>query len=360
MFPGGYRPQRAATNGQNANHNNANGGTYNGINATGKAYTVSPTTTGRNGSQFSSPQTAVGATRNYAAPDRTNSASYQSQSADSPSTSSESHNGHQSSIGTSPEPMGNSPYIGYSNGPSPFKATEAPAHPPRHEFEREFFSKLEEACGCAENPVPPALARRSEQPPSPQSANQHTVNPTDNNNSNNQKNNGIDDFQNFDWLSQQNGGQFDPVLFADYREPQDAILSQDFGSFFDDAFPFASPDLSLSTTNAPKSDQVAGLPLSVDDDEVVPGEDRSKMLNCTRIWLVTSLFISALQKQTSRQQPTNFIYCYRDRLQSMEKFRSGELDIDTLCTELRDKARCSETGVVVEEKDVEEIMTRVH
>ncbi len=43
----------------------------------------------------------------------------------------------------------------------------------------------------------------------------------------------------------------------------------------------------------------------------------------------------------------------------MEKFRNGEIDVDNLCTELRNKARCSEGGVVVDKKDVEDIMTRV-
>ena len=42
----------------------------------------------------------------------------------------------------------------------------------------------------------------------------------------------------------------------------------------------------------------------------------------------------------------------------MESFRNGELDVDNLCTELRTKARCSETGVVVDQKDVEEIVSR--
>lgn len=48
----------------------------------------------------------------------------------------------------------------------------------------------------------------------------------------------------------------------------------------------------------------------------------------------------------------------RDRLQSMEKFRNGEIDVDNLCSELRTKARCSEGGVVVDQTDVEEIMGR--
>lgn len=47
---------------------------------------------------------------------------------------------------------------------------------------------------------------------------------------------------------------------------------------------------------------------------------------------------------------------FRDRLQSMEKFRNGEIDIDALCSELRAKAKCSEGGAVVEEKHVNTIL----
>ena len=39
---------------------------------------------------------------------------------------------------------------------------------------------------------------------------------------------------NFDLLAQQNGGQFDPQLFGDYREPQNNILNFE-DSFFSDA-----------------------------------------------------------------------------------------------------------------------------
>ena len=46
----------------------------------------------------------------------------------------------------------------------------------------------------------------------------------------------------------------------------------------------------------------------------------------------------------------------RDRLQSMEKFRNGEIDVDNLCAELRSKARCSEGGAVVDEKEVDRIL----
>ncbi|EER23671.1 bZIP family transcription factor [Coccidioides posadasii C735 delta SOWgp] len=240
----------------------------------------------------------------------------------SPSTSSESHHAQSSSIGTSPEPAVNSPPAAKDETKRNTKnASNSPV--PLDECEKSFYEKLNEACGCAEDPVPVALSRQKE---NSHSSNQQTS-PENNTNSS----------PGLNWLVQQNGGQFDPVLFNDYREPQDAVLSQEFGSFFNDAFPL--PDLSNSFPNfdlgsnpTPKPDLISQIEQSVDaDEEVVPGEDRSQMLSCTKIW---------------------------DRLQSMEKFRNGEIDVDSLCTELRTKARCSEGGVVVNKQDVEDIMTR--
>ena len=46
----------------------------------------------------------------------------------------------------------------------------------------------------------------------------------------------------------------------------------------------------------------------------------------------------------------------RDRLQSMDKFRNGEIDIDNLCSDLRSKARCSEGRAVVPLEDVDTIL----
>lgn len=44
-------------------------------------------------------------------------------------------------------------------------------------------------------------------------------------------------YNGFDWMAQQNGGQFDPLLFGDYRDPQENILNNSsFGGFFNDAF----------------------------------------------------------------------------------------------------------------------------
>ncbi len=44
------------------------------------------------------------------------------------------------------------------------------------------------------------------------------------------------DVNGIDWLAQQNGGNFDPVLWGDYRDPQDNILNNNFDNFFNDAF----------------------------------------------------------------------------------------------------------------------------
>jgi len=48
----------------------------------------------------------------------------------------------------------------------------------------------------------------------------------------------------------------------------------------------------------------------------------------------------------------------RDKLASRDDFKNGTIDIDNLCSELRAKARCSESGVVVDHKDVEAALKR--
>jgi AP-1-like factor len=111
-----------------------------------------------------------------------------------------------------------------------------------------------------------------------------------------------DPVQNFDWFATQNGGTFDPVLFGDYREPQNAIVGDgDFtGGFFNDAMPasfdFSSPfnwaDLTAPTGLTPsiqKSnplEQADALSSGLENitEEVVPGENTDKLLTCNKIW----------------------------------------------------------------------------
>ena len=46
-------------------------------------------------------------------------------------------------------------------------------------------------------------------------------------------------------------------------------------------------------------------------------------------------------------------------MQQNPDYKDGSFDIDGLCSELRAKARCSESGVVVDQKDVDEALKRL-
>ncbi|KAL4874099.1 hypothetical protein BDV12DRAFT_2111 [Aspergillus spectabilis] len=229
---------------------------------------------------------------------------------DSPSSSSDSHQ-FLSSSGTSPEPSAHSPDARHKDS--------LEGHACTIDSENSFCAQLGMACGNINNPVP--VVRHNSQSAT------NTPSQPDN----------TENVLGLDFLAQQNGGQFDPLLFGDWREPQDAILSQDFNTFFDDAFPLpdlGSPSHNLSELGGQAQPKKSILEVMDNkmDEEVVPGEDKTKMLSCTKIW---------------------------DRLQSMEKFRNGEIDVDNLCSELRTKARCSEGGVVVNQSDVDDIIGRV-
>lgn len=246
---------------------------------------------------------------------------------DSPSSSTESQN-HISSIGTSPEPSLNSP----AN-----KLNDIGLNPIHEENPLSFGGKdlcqqLQLACGCVDDPVPPIL-NMSNGVPSGLSQNTHSL-----------------DDNGFDFMAQSNNNAFDPVLFGDYRETQDNILSQDFGAFFNDAYPL--PDLGsplhnytdLTTEQSSKQNDLMKMVEAAKNEEVVP--DNDKPMSCNKIWFVLV--------RASYVEIANF--SSRDRLQSMEKFRNGEIDIDNLCSELRSKAKCSEGGAVVDKRDVDKIL----
>ena len=258
-----------------------------------------------------------------------------SSNTDSPASSSDAHQ-QSSSIGTSPEPSLSSPgQKQHDLGLNPISENQV-----SNSFGKDALCEgIQLACGCAEDPIPPIM-KMSSNHGSVGSGFTPGFEP-----------NGIN------WLAQQNGGGFDPMLFGDYRESQDAVVTQDFGSFFNDAFPL--PDLGSPQHNftdvvpaeaAPKNDLLDQVDAVRDGaEEVVPGEDRAKMMTCNKIWYVCSNTLEASMSDH---------VIIRDRLQSMEKFRNGEIDVDNLCSELRAKARCSEGGAVVEEKDVDRILNK--
>jgi len=237
-----------------------------------------------------------------------------SSTSDSPSASSVSQYGMGSSCDTSPEPSHNSP----SNALDTINEGCGSGI----EGEVTFCDKLNMACGNLRNPIPRAMSQSN----ATSAAAAANLSPAT-------------DFNGIDFLANQNGGQFDPTLFGDYRESQAAIVGDgEFtGGFFNDAFPladFGSPFHFGDTPAIQKSNPLEDIERIQDgiDDEVVPGEDPSQLLNCHKIW---------------------------DKLAKRPDFRDGTIDIDNLCSELRAKARCSESGVVVDNKDVEAALKRL-
>lgn len=234
----------------------------------------------------------------------------------SPSASSVSQHGSGSSAGTSPEPTSSTNEGKITNAPNGDKYI-CKSGPLDGETETTFCEKLSMACGNPKNPIPKA-ARLVAPPTTNPSMKPPTDYSTDATN----------------WLSQQNGGIFDPVFFGDYRDPVNDINSGISMSYFDDAsftvptFADLGSPLNLPhSANLPPDDQGSDQD---EEEEVVPADDPKQMLSCNKIW---------------------------DRISSHPKFASGEIDMDGLCVELRSKAKCSETGVVVAETDVQEVLT---
>jgi AP-1-like factor len=158
-----------------------------------------------------------------------------------------------------------------------------------------------------------------------------------------------------DYFANQNGGQFDPTLFGEYRDTTNAIVGDgDFtGGFFNDAFlntGYGSPFHFGDTPAVQKPNPLEEIERIQDgDDEVVPGDDINSMLNCHKIWSV----------HPANHKPSCTLISSRDKLSSRPDFKDGTIDIDNLCSELRAKARCSESGVVVDHKDVEAALKRL-
>ena len=137
-----------------------------------------------------------------------------------------------------------------------------------------FCKDFQTACGNKENPIPPMLSHSNDASASPVSTSVKTPNL---------------DFHGIDWFASQNGNAFDPVLFADYRDPQESIMSSEFG-FFSDAFPMpdfgGSPVQPLETNLPKKRDLMQEMDEATDgkEQEVVPGETPTQYLTCTKLW----------------------------------------------------------------------------
>lgn len=92
----------------------------------------------------------------------------------------------------------------------------------------------------------------------------------------------------FDWLVQQNGGgQFDPQLFTEYREPQENVLANpsfdDF--FFNDGLDadFLTPyNAAAPKEQAPKKNLIA----QIDAQQEAIDEDKKDSMSCNQLWYV--------------------------------------------------------------------------
>jgi AP-1-like factor len=249
------------------------------------------------------------------------------------SPSASSNNGLSSSCGTSPEPscpsLQSPATFGKGTDATLTTIGEEQSNDLSGKGELTFCDKLNMACGNPNNPIPRTMTESGVT-----SGNLDVAN---------------FDVNGIDWLAQQNGNQFDPQLFGDYREPQENILSSEnfSDSFFTDAY--ALPDFNSPFNVAPspapvKKDLVAQIDEKLEDEEVVPGDD-GQMLNCNTIWYDSSRPLKSYANINAR-----------DRLQACPKVKEGEFDLDLLCKDLQKKAKCSETGAVVNESDFNKIM----
>ncbi|KAL8715769.1 MAG: hypothetical protein Q9220_000436 [cf. Caloplaca sp. 1 TL-2023] len=234
----------------------------------------------------------------------------------SPSVSSVSHGGMDSSCGTTPEPSADSPGTRKASEGTLNTINEEAGPQKSFDNKRFFCDEWATACGNTINPVPRTMSQQGSTPALPSSM----------------TNNPASDINGIDWMARQNGGQFDPVLFNDYRDTQDDLISNEF---FSDAFlnqdfstPFNMPDETISSE--PKKDLMQHVEEAQNggSDEVVPA-DPQQFLTCDKLW---------------------------DRVQQSEKAQTGEVDMDDLCSQLKAKAKCSGSGAVIEQKDVDAIL----
>ena len=150
------------------------------------------------------------------------------------------------------------------------------------------------------------------------------------------------------------------MLFGDYRETQEAIVGDgDFNNgFFNDAFPFDFgsplnlPDLSspkpASTQVPDKSD--ASKRLLAEVDKTQSGVDDAYGL--PQAAEVTGQKVCQFQAAHPASGPLLSANAIWHQLQHNKAFQDGSFDLDSLCDELKHKAKCSESGMAVAQADV--------
>ncbi|KAL9604672.1 MAG: hypothetical protein Q9219_000392 [cf. Caloplaca sp. 3 TL-2023] len=234
----------------------------------------------------------------------------------SPSVSSVSHAGMDSSCGTTPEPSADSP--GHR------KSTEGTLNTINEESgPKDSVCDKNKFCGEWANTCNDTL----DQAPLPAPQSIQMLGP-----SSSVANSTMGDTNGIDWMARQNGGQFDPVLFGDYRDTQNDLFTNEF---FNDAF--LNQDFS-TPLNIPEEHSASPIKETLPEvneqhtvthDKTATEDESKQFLTYEKVW---------------------------DRVQESEKAQSGELDIDHLCTQLKSKAKCSGSSAVYSQKDVDNLL----
>ncbi|KAI5291898.1 DNA-binding transcription factor yap1 [Ascosphaera aggregata] len=173
----------------------------------------------------------------------------------------------------------------------------------------------------------------------------------------------------FDWLVQQNHGVFDPTLFGDYRDPQDAYLSHDLDSFINET-PFTITGSDKIQDNQPtsKDTQFIATVNGEDDADVGCGTratstyqknvqdllDKVNEIKRLGQWNEMSAKCKEMLEKKESLMTLPDVWM---RITQAEKFQKGDIDVDSLCTQFKTKACCSEKGVLVKRDEFEEIMS---
>lgn len=197
----------------------------------------------------------------------------------SPSASSVSQNGLNSSCGTTPESSADSPKQRQTSE-AVLNIHSEIGRPKQFEGENAFCDLLQTVCGDKTNLIPHMLSQSNAKSASTSLPTSESL------------------FSGIDWMASQNGGAFDPILYGEYRDPNETFVSTDFNGFFNDAFSpvdFASP---VNPTLEPTLPMKQDLMQHVEDaqagkePEFVPGEAPKQYLTCNMLWFVPPLLVS--------------------------------------------------------------------
>ncbi|KAK5136781.1 hypothetical protein LTR08_002077 [Meristemomyces frigidus] len=163
----------------------------------------------------------------------------------------------------------------------------------------------------------------------------------------------------FDYNLPSSNTTFDPVLFGDYRDHQFNSFgggNGDFSNgFFDEAlnYDFGSPSNLFGILQSPQ--QASAVPNLTSGQNAGSTPSRNLMAEVERTRDGGDDDYGLPMTQPKDGSSGKLISCNNiwNQLQSIPDFRSGSFDLDGLCSELRAKARCSESGVMVDQEHVE-------